>query len=160
YDNEEMLAEFASQVDVVTIEFENIPAPALEFLSQRVSVRPNAHVLFVAQNRLREKTFLSEHGFPVVPHAHVTTLASLESGLDKIGTPAILKTAGFGYDGKGQRRINKGDNPETVIRDLNGEDAVLEAFVEFDKEISVIGARGVNGDFVAYGPMENFHSNH
>jgi 5-(carboxyamino)imidazole ribonucleotide synthase len=160
YEDESRLLDFANQVDVVTIEFENIPAPALEFLSQHVPVRPHPHVLFVTQNRLREKTFLAEHGFPVVPHAHVTTPASLKSAIGKLGTPAVLKTAGFGYDGKGQRRIEDGADVDAIIKDLDGQDAILEAFVQFDKEISVIGARGISGDFVAYGPMENYHKNH
>jgi 5-(carboxyamino)imidazole ribonucleotide synthase len=160
FEDTESLAEFARQVDVVTIEFENIPSHALEFLQERVAVRPGANVLHITQNRLREKTFLAHHKFPVAKFAEISTIADLTEALSSIGFPAVLKTAGFGYDGKGQTLISSESDVQRAFSALNGQAGVLEQFVPFQKEISVIGARTEASDFVAYGPVENHHTNH
>ena len=123
-------------------------------------MRPNGSILHITQHRLREKQFLMRSGFPLVPFRRVNSLAELEIALQELGTPAILKTAGFGYDGKGQQRI---DSPEAAPAawTANGEqEAVLEKRVEFQKELSVVAARSVNGQFAHYGVVENDHKNH
>jgi len=160
YDDIESLQQFGRRVSVVTIEFENIPADALQSLEAVTLVRPSAGVLHVAQNRLREKTFLSKKGFPIAPYFAVKTSDELHKALTALGTPAVLKTAGFGYDGKGQRLIGTVEEAAAALASFEGQEAVVEKFVEFDKEISVIGARSNSGDFVAYGPIENEHQNH
>lgn len=159
YDNVDALKEFGKRVAVVTIEFENIPTGALEALESVTVVRPGPKVLHIAQNRLREKNFLSEKGFPVVPYVAVKTLDELHKALDKLGLPAVLKTAGFGYDGKGQVLIATVEEADAALKSMQGQDCVVEKFVSFDREVSVIGARGHSGDFVAYGPIENIHHN-
>jgi 5-(carboxyamino)imidazole ribonucleotide synthase len=160
FEDESALDAFANEVAAVTIEFENIPSAALKRLENRTRVRPGANVLYVTQNRLREKRFLSDKRFPVVPFFAVTSLDELNAALEKLGTPAVLKTAGFGYDGKGQVLIRAQAEAERALASMQGQEAVIEKFIEFDKELSVIGARSANGDFVAYGPIENRHANH
>jgi 5-(carboxyamino)imidazole ribonucleotide synthase len=157
YDDTDSLLKFGAEVDVVTIEFENIPTAALEALEKVVPVRPGPNVLHITQNRLREKEFLAEKNYPVVPFAPVKTLESLHEALKKVGLPAVLKTAGYGYDGKGQQVIKSTEDAEQAFVQLAGQAAVIERFIEFEKELSVIGARSVSGDFVAYGPIENEH---
>lgn len=160
FEDEEALKKFGDEVDVVTIEFENIPSSALHLLQSVTHVRPNADVLYVTQNRLREKRFLEKNNYPVVPFVAANSLAELESAIDNLGSKAVLKTAGFGYDGKGQQLINSREDCKSAFAQLNGEEAVVERFIEYEAELSVIGARGVTGDFVAYGPIENYHRNH
>ena len=151
---------FAKNVDVVTFEFENVPSATVEAAAEFVDVHPRGDILHTTQNRLREKTFLSTNGFPVVKFEHVVALKDLEGGIEKIGIPAVLKTAGFGYDGKGQQKIRSQADIVNSFANLNGQDAVLEDFIEFEKEVSVVCARGQNGDLVHYGAIENDHANH
>lgn len=161
----EAIERFARGVSVVTFEFENVPAATTEIAERFVPVRPAGNVLYVTQHRLREKRFLREHGIPTTNFAEVRSLAELQNALKTVGNPAVLKTASWGYDGKGQCKIAAPSDAEqawqTVFPKGNGdESAILEAFVDFQCELSVVGARGMDGDFVAYGPMLNVHRNH
>jgi 5-(carboxyamino)imidazole ribonucleotide synthase len=156
----EMVAEFAKQVDVITYEFENVPSKTIEAAAKLTQVHPKGEVLHITQNRLREKTFLSENGFPVADFRHIKTLEDLKKGVDEIGPPAVLKTAGFGYDGKGQSRIKQTEDIEEAFEKLKRKECILEAFVDFEKEISVVAARDKSGNFVHYGTIENDHANH
>lgn len=151
---------FAQSVDVVTFEFENVPSTCVSAAAEFVDVFPKGEILHTTQNRLREKTFLSANGFPVTPFRHIKTLDDLRSAIDFIGTPCVLKTAGFGYDGKGQSKIKTTDDIESAFAALNNSEAVLEAFVDFEKEVSVVCARDQSGSFAHYGAIENEHSNH
>ncbi len=160
YEDLEAVERFARSVDVVTFEFENVPASAVEKAAEFVSVHPSGNALHISQNRLREKTFLSQNGFPTTAFRHITGLESLRSAIEEIGTPAILKTAGFGYDGKGQTKILSDGDMETAFDRIGSNEAILEAFVDFEKEVSVVAARNSDGDFVHYGLIENSHSNH
>jgi len=157
YEDLEAVRDFARQVSVVTFEFENVPAETAEAVAALVPVRPGGTVLHIAQNRLREKTWLARHGIPCAPFRHVTTRAELRAALGEIGTPAILKTAGFGYDGKGQARIRRPDEADAAWEELGGQECVLEGFVAFEREVSVVAARGLDGTFVHYGLIENAH---
>ncbi|HMJ09000.1 MAG TPA: 5-(carboxyamino)imidazole ribonucleotide synthase, partial [Pyrinomonadaceae bacterium] len=151
---------FANSVDVVTFEFENVPSATVEVASQFVEVHPKGEILHTTQNRLREKMFLSDNGFPIATFKHIKVIEDLHKGLDEVGTPAILKTAGFGYDGKGQSKITAVGEIDAAFAGLNGNHAVLEEFVEFAKEVSVVCARGQSGEFVHYGLIENEHRHH
>ena len=151
--------EFARSVDVITLEFENIPAETVRELSESVPVWPGVRALEVAQNRLREKEFLRGAGFPVAPFRAVPSRDALDAALDEIGVPAVLKTAGFGYDGKGQSRISAREEAGAAWDSLGGE-AVLEAWVDFEAELSVVGARGLDGSFAHYSVVRNVHSRH
>jgi 5-(carboxyamino)imidazole ribonucleotide synthase len=155
YDDLEQVKNFARNVSVVTFEFENVPSATVETAARFAPVRPSGNVLHITQNRLREKTFLSWHGFPVAPFKHVRNDEELKIALDEIGVPSVLKTAGFGYDGKGQVKIESADGVTEVFRE-----SVLEGFIAFEKEVSVVAARGVDGSFVHYGMTENEHANH
>ncbi len=159
YDDLDAVGEFARSVDVVTLEFENIPAATVEEVSSVAPVRPGWKALYTAQNRLREKTFLKKAGFPVAPFREVEERAALDGALRGIGVPAVLKTAGFGYDGKGQSRVDKLEEADEAWEALGGE-AVLESWVDFEKEVSVVAARGLDGSFVHYGAVENTHDRH
>jgi 5-(carboxyamino)imidazole ribonucleotide synthase len=154
------LQRFAKQVDIVTIEFENIPAEALQAIKPLVPVYPQAHVLHTTQNRIREKTFLSELGIPVAPFQVVQTLADLETGLQRIGCPSVLKTAHSGYDGKGQVKLSSPNEALPAYQTLNEQPCVLEQFVALEREISVIAARSDDGQFAPYRPVENRHQKH
>ncbi|HEX8143521.1 MAG TPA: 5-(carboxyamino)imidazole ribonucleotide synthase [Pyrinomonadaceae bacterium] len=160
YDDLDAVRDFARRVDVVTFEFENIPASTVEAVAEFVPVKPSGAVLHTAQHRLREKTFLSRAGFPVTPFRHVTSLADLQRGLDDLGSPAVLKTAGFGYDGKGQSKITSPDEAERAFDAIGGQEAILEAFVDFEREVSVIAARATNGEIKSFGMIENLHERH
>lgn len=160
YDDLDAVREFARSVDVVTFEFENVPAATVEAAAEFVPVHPKGEVLHTTQNRLREKTFLSANGFPVAPFRHIKTLDDLHRGVLEIGTPAVLKTAGFGYDGKGQRKIAAVGEVDEAFAGLDGRDAILEGFIDFEKEVSVVCARGQDGSFAHYGVIENEHRNH
>lgn len=160
YDDLDAVREFARGVAVVTFEFENVPAATVEAASAFAPVRPGGQVLHTAQHRLREKNFLAGNGFPVAPFRHVRALDELRAALEEIGYPAILKTAGFGYDGKGQSKIIAPDDIESAFAALNGSEAVLEAFVDFAGEVSVVAARGLDGAFAHYGVMGNEHRSH
>jgi 5-(carboxyamino)imidazole ribonucleotide synthase len=160
YDDLLEVRTFAQSVDVVTFEFENVPSAAVAAAAEFVDVYPRGEVLHITQNRLREKTFLSRNGFPVVPFRHITTLKELNAAAGEIGLPCVLKTAGFGYDGKGQAKILSDADIGPAFAALAGQDAVLEAFIDFEKEVSVVCARGRNGEFVHYGVIENEHARH
>lgn len=159
YDDLDAVRKFASGVSVVTFEFENVPSATAQAASEQAPVRPDYSVLHMTQNRLREKTFLSTHGFPGPRFRAIGSRADLEVGLRDFGYPAILKTAGFGYDGKGQTRISSADQINSAFPESDA-DLILEEFVDFQCEVSVIGARGLDGAFTHWGVIENAHRNH
>ena len=154
------LDRFAQAVDVVTYEFENVPVEAVERLAARVPVRPGAMALARTQDRLTEKTFLREIGIETAPFAAVDDAGALARLIGTIGRPAILKTRRFGYDGKGQIALREGSDVGAAFRTLKGAPAILEGFVPFTKEVSVVAARGLDGSFRAYDICENEHANH
>jgi 5-(carboxyamino)imidazole ribonucleotide synthase len=160
YGDLEEVEKFARSVDVVTFEFENVPSRTVETAAQFSQVHPRGEILHTTQNRLREKTFLAENGFPVAPFRHIKLLDDLYHAVNELGTPAVLKTAGFGYDGKGQQKLTAVGETENAFENLRGSDAVLEAFIEFEKEVSVVCARDASGNFAHYGVIENSHANH
>ena len=157
YDDEAALRAFAEAVDVVTYEFENIPTSALDVIEAIRPIRPGREALRVSQDRLTEKDYLSELGLTTAPYADITDLASLEAALAAFGAPAILKTRRFGYDGKGQVRITDAAQAGDALGELQGAPAVLEGFVDFSAEISIIGARGLDGAVACFDPGENVH---
>ncbi len=159
YRDENAVRRFARAVDLITFEFENIPAETLSWCAHSCEVRPAGKVLEIAQHRLREKTFLSENGFPLPQFKSVRDRSELESAVELIGRAAILKTAAFGYDGKGQQAIASRELDD-VWSTRSGEELVLERTVEFEKEISVIVARGPDGDTEVFPIAENIHRNH
>jgi 5-(carboxyamino)imidazole ribonucleotide synthase len=160
YEDLDAIRAFAERVDVVTFEFENIPATTVEEASRWAPVRPAGPVLFTTQHRLREKTFLARAGFPVVPFRAVRSLAELNRAIGELGTPAVLKTAGWGYDGKGQAKIAAADDVPAAWKTVATDEAVLESFIDFDCEVSVVGARSIDGQLADYGVIGNRHVNH
>ena len=159
YEDLDAVCKFARGVSVVTFEFENVPAETVAAAARCAPVRPSGHVLHTTQHRLREKSFLSNAGLPVTAFRRVASMEELSRAAREIGLPAILKTAGFGYDGKGQYRIYSEADLPAAWQGVGESEAVLEAFVDFDREISVVAARSVNGEFVHYGAIENQHRN-
>ena len=157
YDDEAALGAFAAAVDVVTFEFENVLPAALDLIEARVPIRPNRRALATSRDRLAEKTFLRDLGLRTAPFAAAEDAASLAEALRLVGTPAILKTRTLGYDGKGQARIMAPEEAEAALASMRGAPAVLEGFVAFEREISVIAARGLDGSVSAYDPGENHH---
>ena len=162
YDDLAAVERFAQAVSVVSYEFENVPAATAAACAKHVPVRPGEHVLKVAQDRIREKQFLIDHDIPVGPCAPVRSLEELRQAAGKLGVPAVLKTAGGGYDGKGQRVLHRGDEAELIYawEDLGGQPCILEAFIDFEQEVSVVAARGIDGQVACYGPIANTHRNH
>lgn len=160
YHDLDRVAEFARSVDVVSFEFENVPAETTEICQRYCPVRPAGSVLFTSQNRLREKTFLRDAGLPVTPFVAVRSVEDLTTALQQQGTPAVLKTADWGYDGKGQVVIRSVADAGAAWSTLNVPQAILEKFIDFECELSVVAARGLDGEFVSYGPMGNSHSHH
>ena len=160
YEDLDAVRKFAKSVDVVTFEFENVPSATVGAAAQFVEVHPKGEILHITQNRLREKKFLSDHGFPVAPFCHVKTLDELRDAVNTIGLPCVLKTAGFGYDGKGQTKIRSFEDIERAFANILGGEAIMEAFVDFEKEVSVVCALDQNGKFAHYGVIENQHANH
>ncbi|MEQ1604432.1 MAG: 5-(carboxyamino)imidazole ribonucleotide synthase [Pyrinomonadaceae bacterium] len=160
YDNLFEVRTFAQSVDVVTFEFENVPAATVDAAAEFVEVFPKGEILHTTQNRLREKTFLASNDFPVTPFRYIQTIEDLRTGVSELGHPCVLKTAGFGYDGKGQAKIKVESDIDVAFAGLNGVDALLEAFVDFEKEVSVVCARSQDGNFAHYGVIENEHANH
>ena len=156
----ERVAEFARNVSVVSFEFENVPAETTEICQKYCPVRPAGSVLFTSQNRKREKTFLRDAGLPVTPFTSVGSQDELIAALQKQGTPAVLKTADWGYDGKGQVVIRTINDAAKAWSELNVPQAILETFIDFECELSVVAARGSDGQFVSYGPIGNSHSHH
>jgi len=160
YDDLDAIRAFASAVDVVTFEFENVPAATAAAAASAAPVRPDGAVLHTTQNRLREKAFLTSAGFPVTPYATVRSADDLKQALGRLGTPAVLKTAGWGYDGKGQIKIDHADAAAVAWQALGTDEAVLEAWVDFECEASVVAARAHDGSVVDYGLIANTHRNH
>jgi 5-(carboxyamino)imidazole ribonucleotide synthase len=160
YDDLDAVRAFAHEVDVVTFEFENVPAAAAAAAEQHAIVRPSGHALFIAQHRLREKTFLASLGLPVTPFAPVRSAGELAAAIATIGCPSILKTAALGYDGKGQMAIRQATEADAAWSALGRQEAILEAFIDLDREISVIGARGVDHAWSHFDPIENTHRHH
>jgi 5-(carboxyamino)imidazole ribonucleotide synthase len=160
YDEESAVREFARGVDVLTFEFENIPRQTIDWCAAECEVRPAGSILHTAQNRLREKDFLSAAAIPVAPYRAVRSFADLASACDQIGTPAILKSAAFGYDGKGQRFIDGPDQLEEIWSKRPGDELILERAIAFEKEVSVIVARGPDGSIATFPLCENLHRNH
>lgn len=159
YEDLEAVCKFASGVSVVTFEFENVPTETAAAAERCAPVRPSGHILHTTQHRLREKTFLTQAGLPLTPFRRVSSLEDLETAANEIGLPAILKSADFGYDGKGQFRIKSKQDFGEAWRTVGEREAVLEAFIDFDREISVVAARGAGGEFIHYGVVENHHVN-
>ncbi len=157
YEDAEALAAFAQSVDVITYEFENIPTEALDVLESHRPIRPGREALRVSQDRLTEKTFLQGLGLNTAPFADVTDLDSLQAAIERIGTPAILKTRRFGYDGKGQARLKSPEDAQAALADMQGAPAILEGFVNFSHEVSIIAARGLDGRVACFDPGENVH---
>lgn len=157
YEDENNLRAFADAVDVITYEFENIPSAALDLLEGLKPVRPGRKALKVSQDRLVEKGFLENLGLKTAPYAAVDDATDLAEALAEIGMPAILKTRRFGYDGKGQARITDAGGAEGALADMAGAPAVLEGFIEFSHEVSVIAARGMSGEVACFDPGENLH---
>lgn len=161
YRDEAALAEFASQVDVATFDFENVPAESAQWLSARIPVFPNPRALGIAQDRLAEKTLFRELGIPVPDFADVADRAALDAAVAAIGTPCILKTRRLGYDGKGQFRIKSPADVDAAWDALGAQATtvglILEAFVPFERELSVVAVRGRDGEFRAWPLTENWH---
>lgn len=151
---------FAAAVDVVTFEFENVPAPTAAAAAEHAPVRPGGHVLHTSQHRLREKSFLSQNGFPVTPFRAVRSLEDVRAASREIGPAGVIKTAAFGYDGKGQSKVATLADAENAIAADPYVERVFEALVDFDREVSVVAARGADGSFAHWGVVENVHVNH
>ena len=160
YSDTQALERFAADIDVATYEFENVPAAAATFLAKRVRVLPDPNVLATTQDRLAEKNFVAALGLGTAPFAAVAAAGELAAALAKIGRPAVLKTRRFGYDGKGQAAINEGTDPETAWREIGGQACILEAFVPFACEVSVVAARGKDGAVECFDVTQNEHRDH
>lgn len=157
YDDGAALTAFAQSVDVITYEFENIPTSALDVLEAERPIRPGREALRVSQDRLTEKAFLNGLGLVTAPFEAVETLDDLHGAVARIGAPAILKTRRLGYDGKGQARIADAGGTTAAFDAMGGADAILEGFIDFTHEVSVIGARGADGQVACYDPGQNVH---
>ena len=157
YEDEAALAAFAQSVDMITYEFENIPTSALDILEGHRPIRPGREALRVSQDRITEKDFLSGLGLKTAPYAQVDSVEDLSAAMETIGTPSILKTRRFGYDGKGQVRLSAESDPAAAMEEVAGAPSVLEGFVDFSHEVSVIAARGVTGEVACFDPGENVH---
>ena len=160
YADVEALELFAHDVDVITYEFENVPASAALILGARRPVLPDHKILETTQDRLAEKDFVKRLGIDTADYADVSTAAGLRAAIQSIGLPAVLKTRRFGYDGKGQAIIREGDNPDRIWADLGTKSAILEAFIPFEREISVIAARSADGEVECFDVTENEHRDH
>lgn len=160
YDDLDAVRAFAGEVSVATFEFENVPSPAVEALAAIIPVRPSGRALHVSQHRAREKRFLVDAGIPVAPFAIIDAPAQLQEAMQRIGCPAILKTASFGYDGKGQVQITEPDHALDAWASLGHVQAVLEGVVAFEREVSVVMARALDGTVADYGAFENSHRDH
>ncbi|UWQ02399.1 5-(carboxyamino)imidazole ribonucleotide synthase [Aliiroseovarius crassostreae] len=159
YDDVTALETFAKSVDVITYEFENIPTAALDALEALAPIRPGREALRVSQDRIVEKDFLSDLGLATAPYANVESVEDMVAAVAAIGAPSILKTRRFGYDGKGQARLKTTEDADAAFADMQGAPAVLEGFVNFTHEISIIAARGVTGEVACFDPGENVHKN-
>jgi 5-(carboxyamino)imidazole ribonucleotide synthase len=157
YDDVDALTAFAKSVDIVTFEFENIPTDALDVIENITPIRPNREALRTSQDRLVEKQFLEGLGLTVAPFADIANADDLDAAMTTIGAPSILKTRRFGYDGKGQSRLRSADDAAGALADMAGNPAVLEGFVNFTAEVSVIAARSPSGEVACFDPGENVH---
>ena len=157
YDDAAALTAFAETVDVITYEFENIPTAALDLLEALRPIRPNRRALAIAQDRILEKDFLTGLGLTCAPYRAVNTAAEMTAAVAEIGTPSILKTTRLGYDGKGQARLTSREDTEAAFASMNGAPSVLEGFIDFSHEVSVIAARGLDQSVACYDPGENVH---
>lgn len=160
YADVEALELFANDVDVITYEFENVPAAAAMVLGARRPILPERKILETTQDRLIEKDFVTRLGIGTAAYADVSSLSMLHAALARIGRPAVLKTRRFGYDGKGQAVIREGDDPDRIWEELGTNTAILEAFVPFEREVSVIAARSVDGQVECFDVTENEHRDH
>lgn len=158
--DQDALLAFAQSVDVVTLEFENLPVETIDFLAQHVPVRPNATALGIAQDRIKEKTFFQDLGLHVPEFAAIHSLADLQKAVETIGSDGVLKTTRFGYDGKGQVRVTAETDLAEAWAAMKGGPAIFESFVPFDREVSVVLARGVDGSTAVYEPSTNDHRHH
>lgn len=160
YDDLRQVERFAAGVSAVTFEFENVPAATAAAAARFAPVRPGGSVLHVTQHRVREKRFLSENGFPTTPFRAVRTIEDVAAAARDLGLPAVLKTASFGYDGKGQSKISTLEEAAIAIAADPSVDRIFEAFVDFEREVSVVAARGVDGSFSHWGVLDNEHRDH
>jgi 5-(carboxyamino)imidazole ribonucleotide synthase len=160
YEDLSKVREFAAAVDVLTFEFENVPSVASRAAAEKTTVRPSGDILHTTQHRLREKTFLQQSGFPVPPFRVIDSRADLQAAAVEIGFPGVLKTASFGYDGKGQRKILSLADLDPAYDALAPAQGIYEGFVNFAKEVSVVAARTVSGEFKAFPVFENVHAHH
>ena len=160
YTDTEALDRFASNVDIVTYEFENVPAETATFLAARVPVLPDPAILATTQDRLAEKNFVTRLGIATAAFTGVASPGELKTAIERIGLPAVLKTRRFGYDGKGQVAIKNGTDPAAAWRETGGQPCILEAFVPFLHEISVVAARGHGGAVECFDVTENEHRDH
>jgi 5-(carboxyamino)imidazole ribonucleotide synthase len=160
YEDLDALRAFARQCDVVTFEFENVPIDAIDAIEELAPVRPCGVALHTAQQRAREKQFLADRGFPTAPFGRAASLDELWDAVTRVGTPAVIKTAAFGYDGKGQHKVTTPADVEHVWTAIGHQEAIVEKFVSLQTEISVIGVRGVDGEIAQYQPFENRHRDH
>lgn len=160
YHDKSALIEFAQTVDVITYEFENVPFASADLLNEIVPVRPKPEILRVASNRLREKSTFANAGLPVTPFRAVRSAADLDVAIAELGLPLILKTVTSGYDGKGQARLDSAENAHLLWSQMGQAELIAEKMIDFACEVSVVGARGLTGEFVAYDVIENEHRNH
>lgn len=160
YEDLDAITTFSRNVDVLTFEFENVPAAAVDAAARFSPVRPSGSVLHITQHRFREKSFLARQGFPTVPFIRVNSLDELHAGLARIGCPAVLKTAVSGYDGKGQIKITSAADAAAAFAETGNQETILEAFVDLDLEFSIVAARGMDGAFAHWGLIENRHRHH
>lgn len=160
YEDLDAVRAFARGVQVVTFEFENVPASTAAAAGEFAPARPGGHVLHTTQHRLREKTFLSRHGFPVTPFRALRSAADLRAAVAELKLPGVLKTAAFGYDGKGQAKLATAADVDAAAERIGSTEYVYEAFVDFEREVSVVAARGLDGSFAHWGVIENTHANH
>ena len=157
YDDYDALKQFASSVDVVTYEFENIPTAALDIIETQSEIFPNREALKISQDRLIEKEFINKLGFKTASFCEVNSLEELIQGINQIGAPSILKTRRFGYDGKGQVKVYPSSKPEEIWKNLGEKALILEGFINFSSEFSVIGSRSKDGQISCFDPGENVH---
>src|SRR5271169_744877 len=157
YADTQALDRFAADVDVVTYEFENVPAETATFLAARIPVLPDPKILATTQDRLAEKNFVAGLGIGTAPFAGVAQPAELAAAIERTGRPAVLKTRRNGYDGKGQATINNGGDPEAAWREVGGQPCILEAFVSFEREVSIVAARAYDGSVECFDVTENEH---
>ncbi len=157
YDDLDRVCAFAKQVSVVTFEFENVPGPTAAAAERCAPVRPSGSILHTTQQRIREKAFLSGAGLPVTPYREVRSIEDLRRAIAELGAPAVLKSASFGYDGKNQFKLQSAADAAAAWDAVGRQEAVLESFIDFSCEVSVVAARSAGGDFVHWGVIENRH---